>query len=89
MHVQRHSLLGTIPLRENYGMTFDLWNNYYRVCSVASASVVDREVTCIYVHGICTYACVALFSLRSPFVCVLCARRIVCACREVTVCSVL
>ena len=76
VHVQRHSLLGTIPLRKNYGMTFYLWNIIARehcVCSGAQCKVLDREVTCMYMYiraCICMCACVAMFvgSLLRPFV---------------------
>ena len=75
VHVERHSLLGTIPFCENYGMTFDLWNIISRehcVCSGAQCKVLDREVTYMYMYiRACICACVALFvgSLRRPYVC--------------------
>ena len=60
VHVQRYSLLGTIPLRENDGMTFDLWNIIARehcMCSGASASIEKLHTcTCIYMHVyVCMY----------------------------------
>ena len=79
MHVQRHSLLGTIPLRENYGMTFDLWNIFareHRVCSGASASIEKLHAcTCIYVH-VYVYMCSVVRRLSTEAICV---RRVVAA----------
>ena len=80
MHVQRHSLLGTIPLRENYGMTFDLWNIIaleHRVCSGASASIEKLHAcTCIYVHVyVCMCSVVRRLSTEA-----ICVRLVVAGC---------
>ena len=79
VHVQRHSLLGSIPLRENYGMTFDLWNIIARehsVCSGASASIEKLHTcTCIYVHVyVCMCTCSVVRRLSTEAICV---RRVV------------
>ena len=75
------------PLRENYGMTFDLWNiiaREHRVCSGASASIEKLHAcTCIYVH---VYVCMCSV-IRRLSTEAICVRRVVAGCwtlREIT-----
>ena len=50
VHVQRRSLLGIIPLGENYGMSFDLWNILACAAVQVQASWIEKlhVNTCMY-----------------------------------------